>query len=223
MEHRKTNAFKTVIMSVALVIAALPVSAQDVGNTTGDASLHKATLTLATVPVGSFDDFFKALRHKESRGNYSAVNTLNFLGAYQFGEAALIDLGYVRRDRNIYDNNFSGGFTGKHGIRSIQGFLNNPRVQDKAAQDWMRMMWKYIRAEGLHRYAWKEVGGSILTPSGMLAATHLLGTGALKKYVRSQGSASIKDPYGMPLSTYINDLAGYEVPFAPKPPRGQNS
>lgn len=165
-----------------------------------------------------FDDFLAKLRNMESSGDYRAVNTLNFIGAYQFGEAALVDLGYVRRDRDLYNNDYAGGFTGKNGIRSINDFLKNDAVQDKAAIAWMKLMWKYIQADGLEKYAWRKVGDVELTPSGMLAATHLLGSGALKEFVKSQGQGDIRDPYGMPLSRYINTLAGYDIPFAPSKP-----
>jgi len=167
---------------------------------------------------GTYDAFLAELRHSESRGNYQAVNTLNFLGAYQFGEAALIDLGYVRRDRDIYDNDFSGGFTGKNGVRNIQDFLNNPEIQDKAAHAWMKIMWRYIRAKNLDRHAWKEIGGVVMAPSGMLAATHLLGWGGLKEFVESEGQVDPRDPYGMKLSTYIRRHGGFAVPFGPKAP-----
>lgn len=166
----------------------------------------------------TYEGFLAALRKMESGGNYRAVNTLNFLGAYQFGEAALIDLGYVRRDRDMYDNNYGGGFTGKHGIRSANDFLNNKAVQDRAAKAWMKIMWKYIRADGLSRYAWRKVGNVQMTPSGMLAATHLLGSGALKNFIRANGKSDIRDPYGTPLAKYINTLAGYDVPFGPSKP-----
>ena len=62
---------------------------------------------------GTYQQFFAALRQRESSNDYTAVNSVGFIGAYQFGEAALFDLGYVRRDKNFYDNNYSGGWTGK--------------------------------------------------------------------------------------------------------------
>jgi hypothetical protein len=191
------------------------VSAQN-ANSRIQSSAEPEQVVLAS--SGSYDAFFGALRHRESSGNYRAVNTLNFIGAYQFGEAALIDLGYVRRDRDVYDNNFSGGFTGKNGIRSVADFLANPAVQDDAAREWMQIMWRYIEADGLDRYAWRQVGGVTLSPSGMLAATHLLGPGALRQFVNSNGRADIRDPYGMPLRNYIVDLGGYSIPFAPRGP-----
>jgi len=163
----------------------------------------------------TFAAFLIALRMAESGGDYQVVNSLNFLGAYQFGEAALIDLGYVKRDSNVYDNDFSGGWTGKNGIRSIQGFLDNEREQDRAASQWMRVMWSYIEYHDIDGYAWETVGETQLTTSGMLAAAHLLGAGALKEYIESDGRNDLRDPYGMPLSAYIAKLGGYDIPFAP--------
>ncbi len=191
----------------------------DLGWVTRSTSTDEAVILARTgADDKPYDQFFSALRHMESRGNYRAVNSLNFIGAYQFGEAALIDLGYVRKDGDPYDNNFGGGFTGKHGIRSVKDFLNNRSVQDRAAKTWMKTMWRYIEADGLARYAWTKVGGVSLSPSGMLAATHLLGTGALKQFIKSGGNANIRDPYGMPLVSYIDTLGGYDIPFAPKKP-----
>ncbi|RYG91792.1 hypothetical protein EU803_04860 [Loktanella sp. IMCC34160] len=157
--------------------------------------------------------FLVALKLMESGGDYQSVNTLNYLGAYQFGEAALTDLGYVRYDGDAFDNNYSGGFTGKDGVRSVQDFLNSARAQDRAAQEWMRLMWSYIEMYNIDHYAGREVGGQTLTVSGMLAATHLLGPGALKEYIDSDGKADLRDPYGTPIVQYINQFGGYEVPF----------
>jgi hypothetical protein len=161
----------------------------------------------------TFAAFLVALRLMESGGDYQSVNSLNFLGAYQFGEAALTDLGYVRYDGNAYDNDYSGGFTGKHGVRSKQDFLTNKPTQDKAAQQWMRLMWKYIGQHKIQHYAGRKVGGKVLTSSGMLAAAHLLGPGALKEWIKSDGRANLRDPYGTPITLYINKFGGYDVPF----------
>ena len=205
------------IFSLAGLVSA---QAQDQGGA-HEMRLDRAMVLPAASVVGMkpFDSFFAELRHMESGGNYRAVNTLNFIGAYQFGEAALIDLGYVRRDRNIYDNDFGGGFTGKDGIRSVRDFLDNKRVQDKAARNWVKLMWHYIEAEGLQRYAWTRTGDVILSPSGMLGATHLLGTGGLRQFIETGGSRKVVDPYGTPILRYVRTLADYEIPFAPNKPR----
>ncbi len=166
----------------------------------------------------TLEAFLLSLTIMESDGNYQAVNTLNFLGAYQFGEAALTDLGFVRYDGNAFDNNYSGGWTGKHGVYSTRDFLNSRRAQDLAAREWVELMWHYIELQNLDAYAWSEVGGITLTPSAMLAATHLLGPDSLAQFVRSNGTVDLRDPYGTPISRYMTQLADYHIPFAPSAP-----
>jgi len=168
--------------------------------------------------ASTFAAFLLSLSMVESGGDYQSVNTLDFLGAYQFGEAALTDLGFVRYDGDAYDNDYGGGWTGKYGVRSKQGFLRSKRAQDRAAEDWMRLMWSYIERDRTDRYAWQMVGQTRLTTSGMLAAAHLLGPGALKDYIESNGTLDLRDPYGTPLVQYINNFNGYDVPFAPSDP-----
>ena len=159
--------------------------------------------------------FMIALKMMESDGDYQSVNTLNFLGAYQFGEAALTDLGFVRYDGDAYDNNYSGGWTGKYGVKSAKQFLASERAQDTAMREWLEIMWSYIELHKVDRFAWRDVGGEQLTPSGILAAAHLLGAGAVAEYVKSDGQADLRDPYGTPIRTYISRLNGYDVPFGP--------
>lgn len=166
----------------------------------------------------TLEAFLTALQLMESGGDYQIVNSLNFLGAYQFGEAALTDLGYVRYDGDAFDNDYSGGWTGKHGVRSLNDFLNNRRAQDKAMQEWMALMWHYIERQNLHTYAWTRIGNVTLTPSGMLAATHLLGPDSLARYIHSNGQVNLRDPYGTPIESYIVRLSGYNIPFAPMAP-----
>jgi|GEM_PF-665175 len=161
----------------------------------------------------SYSEFLEDLRDRESSGNYLAINALNFIGAYQFGEAALIDLGYVRRDADVYDNDYGGGFTGKNGVESLADFLMDPKVQDDAAREWMRIMWRYIEADGLSNFTWQQIGDITLSPSGMLAASHLLGPGALRRFVESKGRENIQDPFGTSLHSYIEYFNGYNVPF----------
>lgn len=161
--------------------------------------------------------FLTALVMMESGGDYQAVNTLNYLGAYQFGEAALIDLDYVRFDGNASDNNYAGGWTGKNGVRSVSDFLNDRAAQDQAAVEWVQLMWHYLEDRNLDRYAWSEVGGITLTPAAMLGAAHLLGTDSVARFVASDGRDDPRDPYGMPISNYMVRLADYEIPWAPAP------
>lgn len=169
--------------------------------------------------MGSFGAFLIALQLMESDGNYQSVNTLNYLGAYQFGEAALTDLGFVRYDGNAMDNNYSGGWTGKYGVDSAAEFLRNEQAQDRAANEWAELLWTYAEMKDLDSHAWQNIGGVELTPAGMVAAMHLLGPGGLSDFISSNGQADLRDPYGTPIIHYIVKLANYDMPFAPARPR----
>ena len=162
---------------------------------------------------GSYSDFLEALRLRESSGNYLAVNTLGYLGAYQFGEAALVDLGFVTLDGNAYDNDFSGGFTGKLDVYSVSDFLTSPEAQDAAALEWMPLVWRYIEAVDLDGGAGHVVDGILLTASGLLAGAHLLGAGTLRNWVQSGGTLELRDGYGTPITEYLSMFGGYEIPF----------
>lgn len=52
---------------------------------------------LGTMTEVQYDAFIAAIKFKESTNNYSAVNQLGYIGAYQFGCAALEDLGYIKK------------------------------------------------------------------------------------------------------------------------------
>jgi len=161
----------------------------------------------------TYEDFRAALVFRESSGNYSLVNTLGFMGAYQFGEAALIDLGFVYPDGDPYDNDFGGGWTGKLGIDSAAEFLTTPAAQDAAADEWFELVWSYAGALGLDAYLGQTVGGVYITASAIIAGAHLLGAGAVETWLESGGTAALYDAYGTPLAEYLALFSGYEMPF----------
>lgn len=164
------------------------------------------------VSRGSYSDFFAAMRQRESSGDYSVVNRFGYAGAYQFGEAALIDLGYAPRDANVYDNVYSKGFLGKNGVDSLAEFLRSPAEQDKAAASWFTLLWSRIRYFDLEFYADQTLNGVPLTKTGMIAATHLLGTQKLIDFVKSGGVVSGSDANGTTLVDYLRHFASYDTP-----------
>ena len=70
----------------------------------------------------SYDAFLDALGERESSGNYGAVNTLGFLGKYQFGEAALTDVGYYSADGTAA-NDWQAGRLHRQGRHRLEGRL----------------------------------------------------------------------------------------------------
>jgi len=136
----------------------------------------------------SFEGFKEALAFKESRGDYFTVNTLGYLGKYQFGSETLKLLG-------IYNPN---------------QFLYNPELQEKAfIANASRNKW--VLRKDIQRFDGKHIGGVEITESGILAAAHLAGPGSVKKFLRSYGSNNFADAYGTTVKHYMKKFSGYDT------------
>ncbi|WP_298879771.1 peptidoglycan-binding protein LysM [uncultured Polaribacter sp.] len=135
-----------------------------------------------------FVGFKEALAFKESQGKYTAVNTLGYLGKYQFGKTTL--------------HRFK--------IYNTKEFLNNPELQEKAFIALCKVN-KWILRKDIKRSVGKTINGIKITESGILAAAHLSGAGNVKKFLRSNGSVSFADAYGATIQSYLIKFGGYDV------------
>jgi len=78
---------------------------------------------------GGFDEFAKAIRERESSNRYDIENKFGYLGAYQFGKARLLDLGYSIDD---YGKKSHPEKYKKAMKVSKEKFLKSPHMQDGA-------------------------------------------------------------------------------------------
>lgn len=156
-------------------------------------------------------NFLDDLGARESGNNYKAFNKYGYAGKYQMGEAALIDCGYYKKNSKIYNNDWTGVFTGKDNVYSINDFLNNPNSQENAQFIFKKKQWKYLKNLGADKYVGKSINGVVITPSGLLAAAHLKGAGAVADYLRSDGKMNSKDAFGTSVENYIEKFKGYDV------------
>jgi hypothetical protein len=136
----------------------------------------------------SYTGFKEALGFKESRGNYFTVNTLGYLGKYQFGAETLKLIG----------------------IHNPNQFLSNPELQEKAfLANAERNKW--ILRKDIKRFDGKKINGVLVTESGILAAAHLAGPGSVKKFLRSYGHQNFSDAYGTSVKHYMKKFSGYDT------------
>ncbi|MDD3004039.1 peptidoglycan-binding protein LysM [Flavobacterium sp.] len=145
-----------------------------------------------TVPYTgkTFTGFKEALAFKESQGKYTLINSLGYMGKYQFGHAALKAIG----------------------IHDSSQFLKDPRLQEKAFKALLAKNKWELRKE-IEEYDGKVINGVEITESGILAAAHLGGAGSVKKFFKSQGKRTIKDDYGTSLQSYMKRFGGYDTSF----------
>jgi len=138
----------------------------------------------------NFVGFKEALAFKESQGKYRVINTLGYLGKYQFGSTTLERF-------KIYNTTL---------------FLHNPELQEQVFIAYCRVN-KWILRKDIRRSVGKTINGIKITESGILAAAHLSGAGNVKKYLRSNGQRNCSDAYGSSIKSYMKDFAGYDVSF----------
>ena len=141
-----------------------------------------------------FEDFLKDLGRRESTNNPDTVNTLGYIGEYQFGKAALKDVGYSHIN--------------------TKDFRNDPTIfpkeeQDKAVTKLIKL--NFRRFERLaNKYEGKYINGVKVTKSGLIGAAHISGAGGVKKFLRTNGRYDPCDAYGTHLSDYLEEFAGHE-------------
>ncbi len=138
----------------------------------------------------NFNGFREAVAFKESQGRYDVVNSLGYLGKYQFGKSTLERF-------NIYNT---------------EQFLNNPEMQEDAFIALCSLN-KWILRKDIERSVGKKINGIEVTESGILAAAHLAGAGNVKKFLRSQGSFMFKDAFGSSLQYYLRKFSGFDTSF----------
>lgn len=160
----------------------------------------------------TYEAFRAALIARESSGNYAVISAAGYLGAYQFGEAALVDLGYVINDGSPFDNNITA-WTGKNGVHSRADFLNNPSEQDAAADAWFALLWGYAETFELNTYTGQEIDGIWITASAIIAGAHLVGIGSMRDWLESGGTLNLTDGNGTPVEEYLSLFSGHVMPF----------
>ena len=135
-----------------------------------------------------FIGFKEAVAHKESQCKYGKINSLGYMGKYQFGIETLKSIG----------------------INDSVGFMNNPRLQEKAFVALLSKN-KYELRDYISYFDGKVVDGVKITESGILAAAHLGGSGSVKRFLNSNGEKKCKDDYGTSVKTYMKDFGGFET------------
>ena len=137
-----------------------------------------------------FVGFKEFLGFYESGSDYKKINSLGYLGKYQFGRSTL----KVLR------------------IKKIDNFINIPELQEKAfLMNVMRNKW-ILRRE-IERFSGKKINNILITESGIIAAAHLSGPGNVKKFLRNNcnNNLDFKDINGTKISDYIKIFRNYDI------------
>jgi hypothetical protein len=136
----------------------------------------------------SFTGFKEAIAFRESQGKFKIINSLGYMGKYQFGRTTLNTIG----------------------ISNTAAFLNNPNLQEKAFVALLSINKSELQSE-IEKFDGTVVSGIQITESGILAAAHLGGAGSVKKFFKSKGTRANRDGFGTSIKSYLRKFSGYDT------------
>jgi hypothetical protein len=133
---------------------------------------------------------------KESSGNYQEpANQFGFIGGYQFGAAALEDVGYLKPGTSGPGNSALDNPSNWKIDGGKDAFLNNPAMQDQAFNKLAERNYRTLTSAGI--IGPNTSAGDV---AGYLAAAHLVGAGG----VINKG-LNAKDGNGVAARTYFQE------------------
>ena len=165
--------------------------------------------TIGSLTKEQLKAYYTQIGKSESGGDYTVVNTIGYVGKYQFGALALIDTGYVKSSsRSNSQLTNPNSWTGKNGINSLEDWLANEAEQEAAMENLTKRNYNTLCRIGAVD---KEMPPEDV--AGMLAVSHLLGPGGAKEY---RNGVSKTDAYGTTGGSYFNKGKYAVAQLAPK-------
>lgn len=162
-----------------------------------------------------WEAFMNAVGHRESTNQPQRRNSLGYSGLFQFGEAALKQIGWYCSapvGSQSYQA-FSGRWCPKaqqHGVHTIQDFLQKPEAQKIAFLEWMKYI--YTATKQCHNKINTQTAGGrscTVTQSGILGGGHIGGATGVCNTLLGRGNVS--DSYGTSRLDYVCCFKGYAV------------
>lgn len=150
-----------------------------------------------------YGEFLNKLGYYESRNTYNIKNSYGYMGRWQMGHMALIDIGFMTNSSTY------SATAAKFGVYSDEDFLNSPEAQDYCIQLYDKKLIGYIEYYGDEKYIGQTMWGIKITLSGLVAAAHLVGAGGLHQMLKTGEIAT--DANGSKATFYLENLAGYDI------------
>lgn len=139
----------------------------------------------------TMENYLLQIQYLESRYNHNA-NRLNseYWGLYQIGHNIRKETGYGDISKSV--------------------FLNHPEIQHLCMIKSLEM-YQDIMKDYINKYSGTIVDGILITESGILACSHLIGCGGTKRLL-DKGVIPEKDINGNPIRHFFK-LGGYKLNF----------
>jgi len=186
---KKSQRIFLLIMLMLSILAGLN-SCKKEDNCIKNTYSFKKEITIISDTLRTHKGFLKLFAQLESNNNYSIINKFGYMGKYQIGRQALIEIGF-------------GGI-------SQEDFINTPELQEIAMNFLLKKNKKFLR-NYIGKYNSTTIKGIYITESGILAGAHALGHVAVIKWLESKGQIDSKDANKIKVSTRIKQFSGYNL------------
>ena len=154
----------------------------------------------------------------ESNHKWDVANRYGYLGKYQIGRNALLDLGYdsvwvEQLHQSIYEDSDTTIIEDVVKIRKFYYFdlsLFPKAKQEEAIKKFLAKNEKVYLKKHIKKYVGKEIGGVRITKAGILSAS-FIGTGYIDKYLSSNGKINLGDGNGHTVKDRLRMFENYEI------------
>src|SRR5690349_14562022 len=176
----------------ALFCILLFISGFIVGRDTSTKEVYnfKKEIYVISDTLRTHDRFLRLLAKLESGNNYLIVNRFGYMGKYQIGRQALIEIGF--------------------GNVSKEDFILTPELQEIAMMFLLKKNKKFLQSY-IGKYNCRTIKGVYITESGLLAGAHAIGYGAVIKWLDSNGQIDPVDGNKIKVSERIKQFSGYNL------------
>lgn len=134
-----------------------------------------------------------SLGYVETRNNWQKVNVIGCFGEWQFKESTLRGLGYTI---------------------TLQKFKKDPNTFPRELQLEALIKYTEYNSSLVDKYSSlinTEVGGILITKSGILAAAHLAGKKGVERFLDSGGKINKRDLFKTSVATYLKRFQEYNL------------
>lgn len=134
-----------------------------------------------------FVEFKEAIALRESGNDYTIVNSLGYVGKYQIGTSACIDLNTTKKK-----------------------LLSSKKLQEKAFESLCSLN-KYRLRKCISKYKGRIIKNIEISEAGILSAAHLLCAENVKRWLKANGNYFKTDAYGTTIDEYMIKFGKYNI------------
>lgn len=149
----------------------------------------------AKIDEENYQKFVAKLKWAESRNIWDTVNNYGYMGYYQFGNAALREIGLSYITTKKFKANPS---------------IFPPELQEIAIKLLLKKNMSILN-EYISKYNNHKIDNIYITKAGILGAAHLAGPGNVKKFLDTKGRIVFRDGNKTKITKYFRMFSEYKV------------